>query len=357
LLLLVGALLLAPPGTVRAQGQGSDPGGAERPGAGEPQRLETVVIRADRTLEERFASTGSRVTINRNDIEQMGADSIADVLRQLPGVQTSGGASGNLEIRMRGMDRSATQILVDGQRVGSGRRSGQLPFDQLPADMIERIEVLRSPSAEYSGATGGTINIVMRESLVRRETNVRFTNQHAFGDNGLQGFFSTTGPLNEPPRAPGAAGATGPGATRPGATGPGATGPGATGPGAAGPGAAGPRVSGQDAAGVRPAYLPWSYFLAMSANERLWGSNLQRETELTGPGAFGTASEERLRGRPASGRDAATQRPLSARDTVILRGMLLGPSRQPPGRASSGQTGTGEPISGTTLESAQSRRH
>ncbi|MBP6816412.1 MAG: hypothetical protein KA169_16095, partial [Burkholderiaceae bacterium] len=46
LLLLVGALLLAPPGTVRAQGQGSDPGGAERPGAGEPQRLETVVIRA-----------------------------------------------------------------------------------------------------------------------------------------------------------------------------------------------------------------------------------------------------------------------------------------------------------------------
>ena len=139
LLPLLGALLLVPPGIARSQGQGADPGGAERPGAGEPQRLETVVIRADRTLEERFASTGSRVTINRNDIEQMGADSIADVLRQLPGVQTSGGASGNLEIRMRGMDRSATQILVDGQRVGSGRRSGQLPFDQLPADMIEPV--------------------------------------------------------------------------------------------------------------------------------------------------------------------------------------------------------------------------
>ena len=71
-----------------------------------------MVIRAERTLEERFSATGSRVTVNRNDIEQMGADTVADVLRQLPGVQTSGGASGNLEIRMRGMDRNATQILV-----------------------------------------------------------------------------------------------------------------------------------------------------------------------------------------------------------------------------------------------------
>jgi outer membrane receptor for ferrienterochelin and colicins len=356
LLPLLGALLLVPPGVARSQGQGADPGGAERPGAGEPQRLETVVIRADRTLEERFASTGSRVTINRNDIEQMGADSIADVLRQLPGVQTSGGASGNLEIRMRGMDRSATQILVDGQRVGSGRRSGQLPFDQLPADMIERIEVLRSPSAEYSGATGGTINIVMRESLVRRETNVRFTNQHAFSDNGLQGFFSITGPLNEPPGAP-AAGTGAPGA--PGATGaPGA--PGAPGAAAAtGPGVTGPGSGDQPVAPARPAYLPWSYFLAMSANERLWGSNLQRETELAGPDAFRTASEERLRGRTReviamprlNGR-------LSARDTVILRGMLLGSeSDSRLDSAYSGQTGAGVPISGTTLESAESRRH
>ncbi|MBP8310009.1 MAG: TonB-dependent receptor [Burkholderiaceae bacterium] len=320
---LLATLLLVSPGAARAQTQPGEPGAAERPGAGEPQRLETVVIRADRTLEERFASTGSRVTINRNDIEQMGADTIADVLRQLPGVQTSGAASGNLEIRMRGMDRSATQILVDGQRVGSGRRSGQLPFDQLPADMIERIEVLRAPSAEYSGATGGTINIVLREASVRRETNVRLTNQHAFGDNGMQGFVSTTGPLNAPPKA------------------------------------SAPQAGADAPGGAREPYLPWSYFLAMSANERLWGSNLQRETELTGPGAFSTASEERLRGRTRelvamprlNGR-------LSARDTVILRGTLLGSefdSRLD--SAYSGQTGAGAPMSGATRESAESRRH
>lgn len=267
-----------------AQTGGPD-GSSERSGAGEPQRLDTVVIRADRSLEERFASTGSRVTVMRNDIELMGADTIADVLRQLPGVQTSGAASGNVEIRMRGMDRSATQILIDGQRIGSGRASAQLPFDQLPADMIERIEVLRSPSAEYSGATGGTINIVMREAMVRRERNIRFTDQHAFGRDALQGFFSSTGPLNEPPpRREGAA------ATEP----------------------------------VQP-YLPWSYFIAVASNKRLWGNDLRRQTDQGGADAYRTVSDERLRGhtQETSLMPRINAR-LSARDTVILRATLLG---------------------------------
>ncbi len=297
------------------QAQGTDPSG-ERPGGAEPQRLETVVIRADRTLEERFASTGSRVTVNRNDIEQMGADTIADVLRQLPGVQTSGAASGTLEIRMRGMDRNATQILVDGQRVGSGRSSGQLPFDQLPADMIERIEVLRSPSAEYSGASGGTINIVMRDASVRRETNIRATNQHAFGGNGMQAFFSTTGPLNEPARPVGETPA-------------------------------------------HAAYLPWSYFLAASANERLWGSNLHRDIGVVGANPSRSASDEELRGKTRevvlmprlNGR-------LSARDSVIVRATLLG-SESESGLNSTlaGQAGDGSALSGATREAAESRRH
>lgn len=98
----------------------------------------------------------------------------------------------------------------------------------------------------------------------------------------------------------------------------------------------------------------------MSANERLWGSNLQRETELAGPDAYRTVSEERLRGRTReviamprlNGR-------LSARDTVILRGMLLGSeSDSRLDSAYSGLTGAGVPISGATLRSRpKSRRH
>lgn len=171
---------------------------------GSAQQLREVVISGRRTLEERFMATGSLVVVDRQDIERMGVDSAVDVLRQLPGVQVNTGASGNAEIRMRGMDASATRVLIDGQRA-AGR--AQLPIDQLPADLIERIEVVRSPSAEFSGASGGTINIVLRQANPTRSTTARLTDVIAWGEHRGRLWASRSGPLGNPskdddPRAP-----------------------------------------------------------------------------------------------------------------------------------------------------------
>ena len=167
---------------------------------GDVQSLETVTIRSTRSsLDDRFNAPGSRVIVTKDDIEAMGADTISDVIRQLPGVVATQGADGRTEIRMRGMDRNATQILIDGERQSNARRGGQLPIDQIPADLIERVEVIRSPMAEFSGASGGTINIVLKSAVIQRETNVRLSNQYLLGQNAAQLFFSRTGPLYEPP--------------------------------------------------------------------------------------------------------------------------------------------------------------
>jgi outer membrane receptor for ferrienterochelin and colicins len=158
----------------------------------------TVTVRGSRgTLQERFEAPGSRVIVGRDDIEQMGADTVSDVLRQLPGVFATTTADGRTEIRMRGMDRGATQILVDGERTSNGRRGGQLPFDQIPSELIERIEVIRSPTPEFSGASGGTINIVLKQSTIQRETNMRLTNQFLQDRQAAQLFFSRTGPVKD----------------------------------------------------------------------------------------------------------------------------------------------------------------
>jgi outer membrane receptor for ferrienterochelin and colicins len=278
-MLLLGALFGGAVAPSRAQtgtgepgaGRGEqDRGATERVAAdrgGEAERLDTVVIRADRSLEERFASPTPRITVGRADIEQMGADTIADVLQRLPGVQVTGDGRGTPEIRMRGMDRGATQILVDGQRVGGGRASAQLPFDQIPADMIERIEVMRTPSAEYGGATAGTINIVMRQPGGQPQTQVRLSAQYAFDSLAPRLFASRTAPI--------------------------------------------------DGTGGR-----WSGFVSLAASERLWGSDLQRRVDVADGSA--RADLDLLRGRTRE----LTVMPrldgrLSARDTVILRGTLL----------------------------------
>jgi outer membrane receptor for ferrienterochelin and colicins len=157
------------------------------------QQLQTVVVSARRSIEQRFFASGSLVVVDRNDIERLGADSVGDVIRQLPGVQVTPSATGGVEIRMRGMDSSATQILIDGQRVSSGK--SQLPIDQLPAELIERIEVVRAPSAQFSGASGGTLNIVLRQASAKRETNIRLTDNYVWNHHAGQMFISKTGPL------------------------------------------------------------------------------------------------------------------------------------------------------------------
>ena len=178
-------------------GHAQTTGETDSPGAASERPTPTIVIRDNRTLSERFMGTGSRVIVGRQDIEQMGADTVTDVLKQLPGVQVQGEGSGNVSIRMRGMNANATQVLIDGQRATQARSAAQLPLDQLPADMIERIEVIRSPTAEFSGASAGTINIVLRQSSTKRETTIRLTDQIVWGQHAPMAFFSRTGPVRD----------------------------------------------------------------------------------------------------------------------------------------------------------------
>ena len=118
---------------------------------------------------QRRAATASKIIIGREEIERYGDTTIGEVLKRLPGVTTGGRPGRGGEIRMRGMGNGYTQILVNGERMPPG-----FSLDQLPPDQIERIEILRAPTAEYGArAIAGTINIVLREALQKKDNDVR----------------------------------------------------------------------------------------------------------------------------------------------------------------------------------------
>ncbi len=70
---------------------------------------------------------------------------------------------------MRGLGNGYTQILLDGERVPPG-----FSLDSLTPDQIERIEILRAPTAETGArALAGTINLITRGGYSRRVNDVR----------------------------------------------------------------------------------------------------------------------------------------------------------------------------------------
>ena len=122
-------------------------------------------------MQERRQSTAAKIIIGREEIDRFGDSTLGDVLKRLPGVTIQGRPGRGGAIRLRGLGSGYTQILLDGERVPPG-----FSLDSLTPEQIERIEILRAPTAETGArAIAGTINIITREGYTRRVNDVRLT--------------------------------------------------------------------------------------------------------------------------------------------------------------------------------------
>jgi outer membrane receptor for ferrienterochelin and colicins len=127
-----------------------------------PEKVEAIEVtgKKDATTDRRN-STAAKIIINREDIEQYGDTNLGDVLRRLPGVTQGGRPGRGGGVAMRGMGGGYTQMLINGERSPPG-----FSMEQISPDQVERIEILRAPTAETgTRAVAGTINIVLREPL------------------------------------------------------------------------------------------------------------------------------------------------------------------------------------------------
>ena len=134
------------------------------------EKLQRVEVTGTRNpTDERRYATAAKIVIGREEIEQFGDMTLADVMKRLPSVSIAGRPGRGGQIRMRGMGNGYTQILIDGDRIPRG-----FSIDQLSPDMVERIEIYRAPTAETGArAIAGTINIVLREPLRQSGNDVR----------------------------------------------------------------------------------------------------------------------------------------------------------------------------------------
>lgn len=138
---------------------------AAPPAPAAPRQLDRVEIRGAQQsdTEQRRRSTAAKIVVGREEIERYGDDTVGELLRRLPGVTLQGPPGRGGRIAMRGMG-NYTQILLDGQRVPPG-----FSLDSLNPEQIERIEILRAPTAETGArAIAGTINIITREGFVKK---------------------------------------------------------------------------------------------------------------------------------------------------------------------------------------------
>ena len=143
--------------------------------ANQTESLDEIKITAENQVKQSLGSS----LVTAKDLEKRPAtNDISEVLRTMPGVNLTGNSStgqrGNKrQIDIRGMGPENTLILVDGKPVTSrnaerygvrGERNSRGDSNWVPVEAIEKIEVLRGPSAARygSGAMGGVVNIITK---------------------------------------------------------------------------------------------------------------------------------------------------------------------------------------------------
>lgn len=124
--------------------------------------LEPVVITANRVARTADETLAAVTVITRKDIERQQATSVPELLRAQPGLQfaNNGGPGKATSVMLRGTSDGHTLILLDGVKIGSAS-NGASSLQDLPLDVIERIEIVRGPRASLYGseAIGGVIQI------------------------------------------------------------------------------------------------------------------------------------------------------------------------------------------------------
>ena len=130
--------------------------------------LDAVVVSANRNETTRREAPSLVNILDSDLLNKVSAPTIAEGLSFQPGVRVENSCQncGFAQVRINGLDGQYSQILINSRPIFSAL-AGVYGLEHIPANMVERIEVVRGGgSALYgSSAIGGTINIITKEPM------------------------------------------------------------------------------------------------------------------------------------------------------------------------------------------------
>lgn len=134
---------------------------------------ETIIVTGSRLRQAELISAAPVTILNRTDIDATGAQSIGELLRELPvaspSTSESGGRGndGSATVALRGLSAVNTLVLLNGRRILSSNAGGTVDLNGIPFEAVERVEVLQNGASAIYGtdAVAGVVNIIMRRDF------------------------------------------------------------------------------------------------------------------------------------------------------------------------------------------------
>ena len=149
--------------------------------------LEGTIVSATRSETTRKMSPTLVNVVGMDTYNRTNSTTVAQGLAFQPGVRVENNCQncGFQQVRINGLDGQYTQILIDSRPIFSAL-AGVYGIEQLPANMVDRVEVMRGGGSALFGssAIAGTINIITKEP-VRNSSSISHTTTSIGGSSAL----------------------------------------------------------------------------------------------------------------------------------------------------------------------------
>jgi len=167
------------------------PAQAEEAPAREPVNAEDIVVIGEIGYRDRVDGPAPVLEFGPDYFQRFEPRTVGDMLKRTPSAAFVGSDMGEFDdLQIRGLGAGYTQILIDGERVPGSGFDRSFFVDRIPAELVERVEIVRSPSANRSGdAVAGALNIVMRDAYSLNGGYVR-AGVLSYSDDELEGALS-----------------------------------------------------------------------------------------------------------------------------------------------------------------------
>lgn len=110
-----------------------------------------------------------RTVISADALGQIREGNIGDALVRLPGISVETRAGVQRTATIRGLAPQYNTVTVDGLRMTNVDGNRDIALDSFPANMLARVEVIKSPTPDISAdAIGGTVNLVTKSAFDKR---------------------------------------------------------------------------------------------------------------------------------------------------------------------------------------------
>ncbi len=132
----------------------------------EAMSLNELVVSANRNETNRMLAPSLVSVLDVKMLETTNSKNLAQALNFQPGLRVEDNCQncGFSQVRINGLDGAYSQILIDSRPI-YGALTGVYGLEQIPSNMIERVEVIRGGSSALYGssAIGGVVNVITKE--------------------------------------------------------------------------------------------------------------------------------------------------------------------------------------------------